>query len=350
MSRQEKIEKLAYAMIHTVFKLKQGETLVITGDFGSNHDINEAIAKEAYEVGAKAVMFITAPAECHGKVADKVIPFGAFTKMMEHADCWLDTGTMGWLYSDAHETVLTTKKDIRYLLISVTDLDFLIQMFIENHSEELITLCDRLNEMVSKASLIRMANVDGTDVTFELDHDHVITIDIGNASRPGFFTIPALFNFVPKFGTAHGKLVFRGVYADPWGLLETPMTLVLEKGNIVDVLSEKQEDADSLKAWLAQWKDPAIYSVAHTNIGLLPKVHGLCGQGILDERGWGTLNWGFGNVSASEAPPIGQPCVSHFDGMVLDGSVWVDDVQVMENGKFVHPELKIYADKICSEN
>lgn len=207
-----------------------------------------------------------------------------------------------------------------------------------------------LNDMISAAETVRMTNEDGTDVSFRLDHRHAVTIDIGNAGGPGFFTIPALFNIVPEFGSANGKLVFQGVYADPWGILEAPMTLLLKNGMIADVQSKKQEDADRLKNWLAKWNDPAIYSVAHTNIGLLPKVRGLCGEGILDERGWGTLNWGFGNVSASEAPPKGQPCVSHFDGMVLDGTVWIDGILVMENGRFVHPELKPYADKICSES
>ena len=347
MTKEEKIIRFAKHMVKTVFALKAGEVLVISGDWGSNHDINEAIAKEAYEAGAKAVQFITAPAPSHGKVADQVIPYDAFTKMMMHADCWLDTGTMGWLYSDAHEYVLNNNPDIRYLLISATDIDFLTEMFIENYSSALVTLCDRLNDMVSAAKTVRMANADGSDVTFELDHRHQITIDIGNASRPGFFTIPALFNFVPRFGSTEGKLVMQAVYADPWGPLEKPMTLIIEKGYITDIICEKTEDAESMKAWLAKWNDPKIYSVAHTNIGLLPKIRELTGNGMLDERGFGTLNWGFGHVTPSEAPPEGQLCVSHFDGMVMKGSVWIGDEQVMQDGTFIHPDLKELADEVC---
>lgn len=345
----DKLHQFAHAMVHTVFQLKPGEVLVITGDYGSNHNINQAISQEAYEAGAWPVLYVTEPAVSHGKAADKAIPKESFVALMDHADCWLDTGTMGWLYSDAFERVLAHRPNLRYLLISNLDLDFLTQMFIENHSAALTDLCRELNEMVCAASSIRVANADGSDLTFELDHRHVITIDIGNAGGPGFFTVPALFNIVPKFGSASGKLVMGAVYADPWGVLDTPLTLHIRDGAIVDVESANQGDADRLKAWLASWEEENIYKVAHTNLGLLPKVTQLTGNGILDERMWGTLNWGFGHVTPSEAPPDGNISKSHFDGMVLKGSFWIDGVPVMEDGVFVHERLKPFAQQIIGK-
>ena len=38
-------------------------------------------------------------------------------------------------------------------------------------------------------------------------------------------------------------------------------------------------------------------------------------------------------------PPCGQDAVSHTDGICLNSSVWLDGVQIMDEGKIVLPEL-----------
>lgn len=346
MTHEERLTYFADAMVNKTFQLKPGETLVITSDYGSRHDLNEAISKAAYQAGAKCIIVITAPAPSHGKIADTVIAYEPFTEMMKEADCWLDTGTMGWLYSDAFETVLATNPNIRYLLISNLDLNLLYKTFVYNYCDALVELCAQIKLMVDNASHIRVGCALGTDLEFEIEHRHVITVDIGNASTPGFFTLPALFNIVPRFGSCNGKLVMSAVYCDPWGLLDKPLTILVRDGKIVGTECENQADADSVMAWLEQWNEENIYKVAHTNLGLLAGVKGLCGEGILDERSWGTLNWGFGHVTPSEAPPLGNISKSHFDGMVLNGSIWIDEVPVMENGRFVHSTLAPLADAV----
>jgi hypothetical protein len=37
------------------------------------------------------------------------------------------------------------------------------------------------------------------------------------------------------------------------------------------------------------------------------------------------------------APDYGSP--AHTDGVVLDPSVWLDDMQIEEAGRYLHPEL-----------
>ena len=59
-----------------------------------------------------------------------------------------------------------------------------------------------------------------------------------------------------------------------------------------------------------------------------------------DERVWGATEWGIGYVSDIDAPPCGQDAVSHTDGICLNSSVWLDGVQIMDQGEIVLPELK----------
>ena len=343
----DKVKQFAHFLINSSFRLKAGELLVITSDFDSHHDINEAIAQEAHQIGGEVMIIKTPPAEAVGLAADSVIPQPAFVDMMLNADCWLDTGSVPWLYSQAFETVMTQNERIRYMLISTIELDMLVEMFINNFSPALEKLCAELEAMVLAAQTITLTNALGADVTFSLNHDHLLVKDIGIAATPGFYTIPALFNIVPKFGSANGRMVFNSIIgADPWRTLEKPLSADIKDGKIVDISSEIQADADALRSWLAKWNEENIYQVAHVNFGLLVNVTELSDNPILAERMWGAFNWGFGSVSATDAPPDGQESQSHFDAVMLKPSVWIGDTQIMEEGEVIFGDLKKYADDI----
>jgi 2,5-dihydroxypyridine 5,6-dioxygenase len=67
---------------------------------------------------------------------------------------------------------------------------------------------------------------------------------------------------------------------------------------------------------------------------------------IEDERVWGATQWGFGYVSPADVPPDGIPAKSHTDGICLNSSVWLDGVQILDNGKVIHPDLKLLAEAL----
>lgn len=339
----KKIEKIANTLVNESYKIKKGEMLVITSDYGeSNLELCDAVYNKAREAGAEAMIIRTAPAESHGKVADKVIPFNAFTALMRTANCWLDTGTMGWLYSNAFETVMSENPNIRYYLISSIPADHLYNMIVL--PPELRDFADILTNMLTKTKEVRITNARGTDAKFGITPDYPIQRHIGEADKPGFVTPPAMVNIIPKDDTLTGKIVVNCFYGDPWGITDD-ITLHLEKGTIVDVTSKNPEDAVKLKAWNASWNDPNIYRIAHMNFGLLPAVReflntGVLNDGISNERMWGAMNWGFGDVSKAHKPPHGQPCKSHSDGITPKISAWLDGVQIMDNGTYIHGELK----------
>ena len=62
----------------------------------------------------------------------------------------------------------------------------------------------------------------------------------------------------------------------------------------------------------------------------------------------GCTEWGIGYVSSYDAAPS-IDAKSHCDGICLNSSVWLDDVQILDNSVFVHPELKAMADKILGK-
>ena len=66
----------------------------------------------------------------------------------------------------------------------------------------------------------------------------------------------------------------------------------------------------------------------------------MTGYIVEDERVWGCTEWGIGYVSPTDLPPYGQDAISHCDGLCVNSSVWLDDRQIMDEGKIVDPELK----------
>ncbi len=59
------------------------------------------------------------------------------------------------------------------------------------------------------AKEMRVTTPAGTDVSFELDPNHLVCNDCGNATVPGMHMLTGQLNIVPRFGTINGKIVFR---------------------------------------------------------------------------------------------------------------------------------------------
>lgn len=345
----DKLEQIADVLVTESFKLKKGELLVITSDYGeSNLALCDCVYNKARAAGAEAMIIRTAPAESHGKLADKIIPYEPFVQMMMYADCWLDTGTMGWLYSNAFEAVITKNRRMRYYLISSIAIDQLYEMIVL--PEELHSLAYALRDILCRTTTVRITAANGTDAQIGITPEYPIQADLGKADQPCFAAPPALVNIIPRDNALNGRIVVNCVYADPWGITEN-ITLICRDGEIVEVTAKNPADAARMNAWLARWEDPAIYRTAHMNFGLLPGVReflntGALNDGIVNERMWGCMNWGFGSVSKNDKPPHGQPSKSHFDCITPTVSAWVDGVMIMENGEFVYGILKKYADAI----
>jgi leucyl aminopeptidase (aminopeptidase T) len=105
--------------------------------------------------------------------------------------------------------------------------------------------------------------------------------------------------------------------------------LHIEEGYIRRV--EGGYEARLFERWLASFDDPIMYMVDHACYGFNPGVSRPTGRILEDERVFGCTQFGIG--------PSSKGAPSHTDGVVLNPSVWADDVQLEEEGRYVHPEL-----------
>lgn len=331
---------VANKITNEVLGIKKDEVVIITYDNYSSQEVMDAFMEKIYDVGAKPMLLRFAVfSSPYDEVND--IPQKAFLELLKNTDCWLDIAKFNFSRSDILNKAIKVNDHLRYMCIRNKDIDILYKIYGKLDVESMTELTDKLREMLLKATNVRIANEKGTDVTYEMDKNHLVVADNGNAKTPGIHTDTSTLNVVPKFGSVNGVIVMDSIYAHPYpyGILKQPMKIVVEKGIIVDFEGDKEEIKEVID-WIEKYNDPNMYKLGDTGFGLTPYSSQLTGDMFQDERTWGIVYWGIGDVSPLDAPPKGQMAASHMDGICTSVSVWIDDVQIMENGHFIHDDLK----------
>jgi leucyl aminopeptidase (aminopeptidase T) len=201
----------------------------------------------------------------------------------------------------------------------------------------------KVAELTRKAKKMRIKTSAGTDLEFENSPNNPVSCDAGRADSPGMHMLAGQIGWAPVFESINGTLVFDGSLEPPCGLLKEPVVLTVEKGRVVDIRGGNQ--AQQFRRWLEGFNDPNMFRLAHVCYGFNPGAK-LTGNILEDERVWGCTEWGLGYLSAADAPPEGIPAASHCDGICLNSSVWVDDIQILDNGTVVYEKLKRIAEKL----
>ena len=152
--------------------------------------------------------------------------------------------------------------------------------------------------------------------------------------------------WAPLEESIEGEIVFDGSFSGGGpmhiGILRDPIKYVVEKGKIVDIVGKNE--AKQVKEWLAGLNDERMYHLAHTCYGFNPGAK-LTGECTEDERIWGCTQWGFGYQAELFEGTLGD-AVTHGDGICLNSSVWLDGIQMLDEGKVIHPELVESATKL----
>ena len=197
-----------------------------------------------------------------------------------------------------------------------------------------------MSDATEKANHIRVTNPAGTDIEFDNEPGREFVTADGFVRKGEVKMFPGQISWAPRFESINGVLVVDGSQNPPMGLLSAPIRFTVEKGVITKV--EGGSEAQQFEEWLRSFDDPQMFRVAHLAYGFGPAAK-LTGDVVEDERVWGCTEWGFGNVGAilTSDIPEGIPGASHSDGICLNCSVWLDGVQVLDNGTVVGPTPEI---------
>ncbi|MEM0014031.1 MAG: hypothetical protein QXD22_00240 [Zestosphaera sp.] len=336
--------RAAYKLVSELLGLKPDETIVITADTESDERVINVTAGAAYHIGAKPLtVWMRASPFGVGKLTDPVIPVEALSALLANADVWVEFNYKWLLYSTTYENAMSQNRRLRHLCLVGMDVDMMVRVIERVDLQVLRHFQDILADMLRKTRYIRITTPTGTNVEFERSLTGSVLNNKGEAFTPGSHMLPGQISVAPIFDSINGVIVFDGSVYPPLGLIKEPIKLHIKNGEIVRV--EGGEDAIAFDKWLRGFNHPQMLRLAHLSFGINPGAK-LTGNILEDERVWGATEWGIGYVSRrlTGSTPIEAP--SHTDGICLNSSVWLDNVQILDKGRYVEPRLAELAKKL----
>lgn len=189
--------------------------------------------------------------------------------------------------------------------------------------------------MVRKASKVRAKTAAGTDLTADLNPNYrwlktsgIITSEKwGNLPGGEIFTTP---------GEVNGTFVIDGVVGDylcaKFGnLSETPLTIHIKNNRLTEAHSDNRELEDDF--WKYTHTDENSDRVGEFAIGTNIDLKDVIGQILQDEKYPG-VHIAFGNPYGAHTGAEWDSS-THIDVVGRKFNIWVDDDQIMQDGKFL---------------
>ena len=317
MELNRKIIDAAKTLILDCMGTQEHEKLLIVADEKTS-EIGYNFSIAGRECGIETT-YLEAPAQKKGE------PPEAVSAAMVHADVEFLLTSMS--YSHVKARVAATEKGVR-----IASMPMMTKEIAENYLNAdypyIKTVSEKYAAMLTKAGKVRITTEKGTDVTLDISGRTGLA-DFGLLKEKGAMgNLPAGEAYIaPVEDRGEGIIVVDGCIAY-LGLTKDDITITMKDGRITEI--KGGESAAALKAFLKD-KDDESDGIAEFGIGTNPSAK-IIGHPLVDEKVWGTIHIAFG-MSAS----IGGKRQSniHYDCIINEPNVWIDDVLVMEKGKHI---------------
>jgi leucyl aminopeptidase (aminopeptidase T) len=323
MSWNWKMMKGARRLVEVCAAAKPGEKALIVADTQTMGPA-QAIAAAAYERDLDVVLTQIPDLE----IDETELP-SMVAKAMQEADIVFMATVMGHGHTTATREAL--EHGARVLLLE------------QIHHEQMLTegalFADfakqrpevrAFAQAFTEADEARVTSTFGTEIRMSLKgrtgnaHDCIV-------ETPGTFAgVPNIeANGAPVEGSAEGVIVADGSLPHfGIGLLREPIRLTVRNGSVVK--TEGGREARILERIWAETNDPNVYNIGQIAVGLNPEAKEVNGILIHDHGVYGSMHFGIG-TSANLGG--GLKATTHFDVIFTGASLWLDGVQVLDNGR-----------------
>jgi aminopeptidase len=196
-------------------------------------------------------------------------------------------------------------------------------------------LSQKVVEMVRKASKIRAKTAAGTDLTAELNPNYKWLKTSGIISPEKWGNLPGGEIFTTP-GEVNGTFVIDGVVGDylcaKFGSLrDTPLTIRMKGNRLTEAYSENRELENDF--WKYTHTDANSDRVGEFAIGTNIDLKDVIGEILQDEKCPG-VHIAFGNPYGAHTG-ADWDSTTHIDVVGRKFNIWVDDEQIMSEGKFL---------------
>lgn len=215
--------------------------------------------------------------------------------------------------------------------------DWALRGVLDVDYQHMVKVAENICKFWEKTETCHVESDAGTDVTFQLKGRPCDPGD-GRAIKSGeidYFP-GATPSIAPVEETVNGTIVVNGSMAEPYQLVEEPITLYMEEGVITEI--EGGPDARELHTHLDSVDEPEAFHLAHFNVGINPAA--IFGSSMeQDEMVMGTVTFGFGDQDPDFEGTVG-PCSIHTDVTLRSPTVTIDGTVICEDNK-LNPELNM---------
>jgi 2,5-dihydroxypyridine 5,6-dioxygenase len=315
-------------------RVEPGQTVLVFSDTLMNPAYPAAVFGACGVIGAD-VLQIMVPND------PQYVGSPVVSQAWKDADLVIGMTTMPWLYSETHNQAL--EAGVRTLMVEEPE-DILRRLF---PTDEVKRRTVAGADLITRGRKLRIASEAGTDLVLEKG-------DRPAVAQYGFSDVPGRWDHWP------GGLVVAGPIEDSANgtfvidvgdillqlgrYVSSPITCTLRDGRIVKI--EGGLDALILREQFEAAKDDLAYTVAHIGWGTDERAR-------WNEIGLRLWEWGgvmdaesyYGNMQIAFGTNLfrgfgGQTKSRfHFDVPTRNHSFWVDDVQVLDRGRFVANEF-----------
>lgn len=297
--------------------VKANETLLVITDT-DKFEIGQAMYEAGLEIGCESLLMSMKVRKVSGEE-----PPAAVAEAMLHADVIVCPTEESLTHTNAK--IEAVKRGARVGTMPGITEQMFTQGAITADFREVEKLTSIMTEKLSEAKTAKIEK-DGCVMTFSLDGRNGI-------SSPGVYKNPGESGNLPS-GEAYiapvesateGEMIIDGSMVGV-GVLTEPLKVKVKNGALTELSGEGSEQLNIL----FDKKENGI--VAELGIGTNKNAL-LCGDTLEDEKVYGTVHIAFG-TNTSFGGVNKADC--HMDGIILNPTLYLDDVLVIEEGKFVN--------------
>lgn len=324
MVQKDEFEHLVEIGIENSLKkcmgLKEGESVLIVTDRNMG-DVGGLFFKKAIELGGQAmIMDVPAP-----KI-DGEEPIDQVAKAMKRVDVALLVTSRSYSHTIAREEA--TEAGTRIVSMPEVTKEIIARSFNADYSS-IRKKARTLIQVLKTRRVIRVETKAGTNIEFKIGGREIHGYNSGfyvKKSAWGNMPDGEVF-FAPVEKLAEGTIVFDASMVEI-GKIKEPIKLEVKNGFVTKITNG--EAAEKLSNYLRPLGRNA-YNVAELGLGLNDKAI-ITGNVLEDEKVLGTCHIALG-TNITFGGTVKALC--HMDGVMKKPSIWADDLQIMEKGKFL---------------
>ena len=325
---QEKMLESAKMVTHTCMDIRREENVLIVCD-PTTGEIGQALHETARKRSDRVLLIVMPKGRHHGEE-----PPAPVANLMKQQQIVIAPTRYSLTHTRAIRSAI--REGARVATMPGMSNEMFVNGGMTANFNEIKKNISNLSGVLRRKRLIHVKDKKGTDVEFEINWREWKLDDNGICNRPRMITnLPAGKAIImPREGTMNGTIVIDGTWEST--LLEEPLELTVENGIVIDIKGDstaaqiRQQFGEAATRLRSKDRE-LVWTVAEFGFGMNPEAR-LTGHVLEDEKRQGTCYFSIGDNSSLGGNAI---VGIHIPGVLSKPSVWLDDMQILDNGVFL---------------